>query len=110
MTTLANNLDIWRFAIYTMIIHAFNSMRIHLEDLWTNEIRDTAKYTRIIAVGDLHGSYTELIHILSKANITDSNGTWVARNLCLIQIGDLMDRGPDSIKVKQPMIHYEIQI
>ena len=65
-----------------------------------NEIRDVSDYERILAVGDLHGSYDELLRILIKAHVTDSDGNWIAMRTILISLGDLIDRGPQSLKVQ----------
>jgi serine/threonine protein phosphatase 1 len=46
---------------------------------------------RTIVVGDIHGCYAELQHLLAKVDIT--------REDCLISLGDIVDRGPDSVKV-----------
>ena len=56
---------------------------------------------RIIAIGDVHGSYSGLLDNLYGANIT------VAKDICqwkpqagkgtvLIQMGDIVDRGPEA--------------
>ncbi|OCQ94299.1 serine/threonine protein phosphatase [Nostoc sp. MBR 210] len=46
---------------------------------------------RTIAVGDIHGCYEELLQLLSKVEITEED--------CLISLGDIVDRGVDSVKV-----------
>ncbi|WP_235526339.1 metallophosphoesterase family protein [Nostoc piscinale] len=46
---------------------------------------------RTIAVGDIHGCYEELLQLLSKVEITEED--------CLICLGDIVDRGVDSVKV-----------
>ena len=46
---------------------------------------------RTIVVGDIHGCYTELLQLGAKVEITDED--------CLISLGDIVDRGADSVKV-----------
>ncbi|MBV6625349.1 MAG: serine/threonine protein phosphatase [Rivularia sp. (in: Bacteria)] len=46
---------------------------------------------RTIVVGDIHGCYQELIELLAKAKITQED--------CLVSLGDIVDRGTDSVKV-----------
>ncbi|WP_242048782.1 MULTISPECIES: metallophosphoesterase [Nostocales] len=46
---------------------------------------------RTIVVGDIHGCYTELLQLLAKAEITKED--------CLVSLGDIVDRGADSVKV-----------
>ena len=43
---------------------------------------------RLIAIGDIHGCYEELIDLLQLVQPTPKD--------CLVFLGDLVDRGPDS--------------
>ena len=53
---------------------------------------------RIVAVGDLHGDYHNFIKILKAPEIKIINDDlhWIAGKTHLVQIGDVMDRGPDA--------------
>ena len=53
--------------------------------------------TRRIIVGDIHGQLDALIEILRHAGVIDGDHAWVAGNTILIQTGDVIDRGPDSL-------------
>lgn len=57
---------------------------------------------RIIAVGDVHGSLTNLLKVLFKAGvvISDSVCEWSseAPPTLLVQTGDVVDRGPSSLE------------
>jgi serine/threonine protein phosphatase 1 len=46
---------------------------------------------RTIVVGDIHGCYKELVELLDKAQLTEDD--------VLISLGDIVDRGVDSLKV-----------
>jgi serine/threonine protein phosphatase 1 len=46
---------------------------------------------RTLVIGDIHGCYKELVQLLAKAQLTETD--WV------IALGDIVDRGPDSVKV-----------
>jgi serine/threonine protein phosphatase 1 len=46
---------------------------------------------RTIVVGDIHGCYVELIELFARVNLSETD--------CLISLGDIVDRGADSIKV-----------
>ncbi|MBD2441067.1 metallophosphoesterase [Nostoc sp. FACHB-110] len=46
---------------------------------------------RTIVVGDIHGCYQELILLLEKVQLSAED--------CLVSLGDIVDRGPDSVKV-----------
>ena len=48
---------------------------------------------RIVAVGDVHGAYDELLAILEHAQLIDGNARWIGGTSTLIQTGDLFDRG-----------------
>ena len=54
---------------------------------------------RIVAVGDLHGDFEAWRAIASAAGLADSKGRWTGGNATLVQMGDVVDRGPDSLKI-----------
>jgi hypothetical protein len=53
---------------------------------------------RIVAIGDVHGAYDRLVAILRAAEIVDARLRWSAGKTHLVQLGDVVDRGPDSRK------------
>jgi len=57
--------------------------------------RDKYDYRRIVVVGDIHGDYDKLKSVLHHAKVIDDNDDWIATDTILVQVGDLMDRGPD---------------
>ena len=54
---------------------------------------------RIVAVGDLHGDYSAWQDIALGAGIIDTSGHWAAGPTVLVQLGDVTDREPDSLKI-----------
>jgi hypothetical protein len=54
---------------------------------------------RIVAVGDLHGDYQAWQDIARNAGLTDAKGHWAGGKTILVQMGDITDRGPDSLKI-----------
>lgn len=54
---------------------------------------------RIVAVGDLHGDYDAWEAIARAAGLVDAKGRWAGGNTTLVQMGDVPDRGPDSLKI-----------
>src|SRR6476659_3462230 len=54
---------------------------------------------RIIAVGDLHGDYQAWTDIARAAGLIDPGGKWIGGNTYLVQLGDVTDREPDSLKI-----------
>jgi hypothetical protein len=54
---------------------------------------------RIVAVGDLHGDYSAWLDIARDARLIDSNGRWTGGKTIFVQLGDVTDRGPDSLRI-----------
>ncbi len=48
---------------------------------------------RIVAVGDVHGAYGQLVTILQEAGLIDADTHWIGGTATFIQTGDLFDRG-----------------
>lgn len=53
-----------------------------------------AAASRIVAVGDVHGGLAEFKEILVEAGVVEATGAWVGGETVLVQVGDLIDRGP----------------
>ncbi|KAI9294190.1 Metallo-dependent phosphatase [Neoconidiobolus thromboides FSU 785] len=54
----------------------------------------------MIAIGDLHGDYSQAIKVLKMVDVIDQNNKWKGKNTTtLVQTGDVVDRGPDTIKL-----------
>lgn len=51
---------------------------------------------RIVAVGDIHGDLDAFIGILQRAAILDAEHHWSGGAATLVQVGDMIDRGPKS--------------
>ena len=51
---------------------------------------------RVVVVSDVHGDIDALRESLMLANVTDAAGAWVGGQDTLVQLGDLVDRGPFS--------------
>src|SRR3954451_16596478 len=58
-----------------------------------------AQPARIVAVGDLHGDYSAWLDIARGARLIDANGHWAGGRTTLVQLGDILDRQPDSLKI-----------
>lgn len=53
-----------------------------------------------VAIGDVHGCLRCLQRVLATNRITDPrSGVWIAGNRTVVQMGDLIDRGPDDKSV-----------
>ncbi|MCY7280445.1 MAG: metallophosphoesterase, partial [Sphingomonas bacterium] len=53
----------------------------------------------IVAVGDLHGDYSAWIDIARDARLVDATNKWVGGQTILVQTGDIVDRGANSLKI-----------
>lgn len=54
---------------------------------------------RIVAVGDLHGDYSAWVDVARDARLIDAKGNWIGGSTTLVQLGDITDRWPDSLKI-----------
>ena len=57
--------------------------------------------TPLFAIGDLHGDLEQSQAALRLLGLVDEAG-WAGGNATLVQTGDLVDRGPDSL----PLLRY----
>jgi len=62
---------------------------------------------RVVAVGDVHASYENLVTILRFARIVDAKDKWAGGKAHLVQTGDLLDRGKDARKVLDLLMRLE---
>lgn len=53
----------------------------------------------LFVIGDVHGRYDQLIHLMQKSNIIDTDLNWMAGEAHVVFLGDLFDRGSDVTKV-----------
>lgn len=54
---------------------------------------------RIVAIGDVHGDYDNYLQTLQAAGVVNRRGRWIAGETHLVQLGDVPDRGPDTLKI-----------
>jgi len=64
---------------------------------------------RIVAVGDIHGAYDRLVEILRAAGLLDGKLHWSGGRTHYVQLGDILDRGPDSRKALDLMRKLEVE-
>ena len=63
--------------------------------------------TRIVAVGDLHGDFAAWRDIAGAAGVIGSRGQWTGGRTTLVQVGDVVDRGPDSLKIIRDLMRLQ---
>jgi hypothetical protein len=65
--------------------------------------------TRIIAIGDIHGSIDGITSILKVTGLIDNNRKWIGGKTQLLQTGDYMDRGAGTRAVLDLLMQLESQ-
>ncbi|WP_369026688.1 metallophosphoesterase [Qipengyuania sp. RANM35] len=58
-----------------------------------------AEEQRVVAVGDLHGDYGAWLEIARASGASTDGKHWTGGRSVLVQMGDIVDRGPDSLKI-----------
>jgi hypothetical protein len=48
----------------------------------------------VIAIGDVHGDFDDFVAILQHTGLIDKQNHWTGGKTTLMQVGDLLDRGP----------------
>ena len=84
--------------LFTAVLPALSAAKIPC--VWTG-------VEKIVAVGDLHGAYENFVEILKGTKVVDENLHWIAGKTHLVQMGDIMDRGPDARKIFDLLIGLE---
>ncbi|KAH6560935.1 hypothetical protein BASA60_000157 [Batrachochytrium salamandrivorans] len=67
--------------------------------IYSTQSSDTISERRVVAIGDLHSDFKMSVKTLQMANIIDVNLNWIAGNTIVVQTGDVVDRGADTIKL-----------
>ena len=62
---------------------------------------------RIVAIGDLHGDHAAWQAIARAARLVDAKGYWVGGHTTLVQLGDIVDRAPDSLEIIRDLMRLE---
>lgn len=55
--------------------------------------------TRLVAIGDIHGDLAKAKQALKLANLIDTNDRWIGGSTTVVQVGDILDRGGEEIKL-----------
>jgi hypothetical protein len=51
-------------------------------------------FAPVIAIGDVHGDFDDFVGILQHAGLIDKQNHWSGGKATLVQLGDVIDRGP----------------
>jgi Calcineurin-like phosphoesterase len=49
---------------------------------------------RVVAIGDVHGTYESFVEILQVCGLVDAKLRWTGGTTVFVQVGDVFDRGP----------------
>lgn len=63
----------------------------------------------VVAIGDVHGDFDDFCSILQQVELIDEQRHWTGGKATLIQLGDLIDRGPKPREVLDLMISLDEQ-
>ena len=62
---------------------------------WTRaEAPPSASAQSVTAIGDVHGDFADFVAILQHTGLIDKQNHWAGGKTTLVQLGDLLDRGP----------------
>ena len=61
--------------------------------------RHPTQPSRLVAIGDLHGDLEKSKEALRLANLINDSGDWTGGSTTVVQVGDVLDRGGDEIKI-----------
>lgn len=61
----------------------------------------------VVAIGDIHGAYDELVLLLTRIGLVDREFGWSGGQTILVQTGDFLDRGPDVRRVMDLLMTLE---
>jgi hypothetical protein len=62
---------------------------------------------RIVAIGDIHGSYDGFVSILQRAGLVDDDAHWIGGETTFVQTGDIFDRGVEVFEVLDLLMRLE---
>ncbi|HTP49161.1 MAG TPA: metallophosphoesterase [Anaeromyxobacteraceae bacterium] len=62
---------------------------------------------RVVAVGDIHASYDNLLKVLTMAGLLDASAHWAGGRAFYVQVGDMLDRGVQARPVLDLLMRLE---
>ncbi|KAG5498831.1 hypothetical protein JKF63_03120 [Porcisia hertigi] len=68
-----------------------------------------AEARRLVAIGDLHGDYEQSISVLRLTRLIDNSNHWIGEDALLIQLGDILDVGPDDIRIVRYLMKLQVE-
>ena len=68
---------------------------------------DELAQQKIIAIGDVHGDFDQLVKLMRSLELIDKRNRWIGGQTHLVQMGDIPDRAPDSRKAMDLLMKLE---
>ena len=67
---------------------------------WAGPAKTPAEQAEtVVAIGDVHGDFDDFVSILQRTGLIDAQHHWTGNKATLVQVGDLLDRGPKPREV-----------
>jgi len=61
---------------------------------WTAASAPSGSQELVVAIGDVHGDFDDFVVLLQHIGLIDKRNHWIGGKIILVQVGDLLDRGP----------------
>jgi len=75
---------------------------------WAGPAKTPAEQAEtVVAIGDVHGDFDDFVSILQRTGLIDAQHHWTGTKATLVQVGDLLDRGPKPREVMDLMMALE---
>jgi hypothetical protein len=85
-------------ALFFLVVAVLSATKIPC--IWTG-------VEKIVAVGDLHGDYENFVKILKGTGLVNRELHWTGGKTHLVQMGDVMDKGPEAKKILDLLMSLE---
>jgi hypothetical protein len=75
---------------------------------WTNPKKTSVEPSQsLVAIGDVHGDLDDFVAILQHIGLIDKQDHWTGGKTTLVQVGDILDRGPKPRQVMDLLMALE---
>ena len=92
-----------RFSIFTLLCSL-----LLIGPAWAGRAKPKADTVEaVVAIVDVHGDFDDFAAILQRSGLVDKQNHWAGGKATLVQLGDLIDRGPKPREVMDLMMALE---
>jgi hypothetical protein len=75
---------------------------------WTKPKKTSVEPSQsLVAIGDVHGDFDDFVAILQHIGLIDKQDHWTGGKTTLVQVGDILDRGPKPRQVMDLLMALE---